>query len=69
LLKKEPEGCYSAIVPTLPGCVTFGETIDEAIEMAKEAIEAYVESLVARGEEIPTEEGTLEYTLTIEAHA
>lgn len=69
MLKKEPEGCYSAIVPTLPGCVTFGETIDEAIEMAKEAIEAYVESLVARGEEIPTEEGTLEYTLTIEAHA
>jgi len=69
LLKKEPEGCYSAIVPTLPGCVTFGETIDEAIEMAKEAIEAYVESLVAQGEEVPTEEGTLEYTLTIEAHA
>ncbi|MHC1594746.1 MAG: type II toxin-antitoxin system HicB family antitoxin [Methanotrichaceae archaeon] len=53
------------IVPTLPGCVTFGETIDEAIEMAKEAIEAYVESLVARGEEVPTEEGTL----TIQAHA
>jgi len=53
LLKKEPEGCYSAIVPTLPGCVTFGETIDEAIEMAKEAIEAYVESLAARSEEIP----------------
>ncbi len=69
MLKKEPEGCYSAIVPTLPGCVTFGETIDEAIEMAKEAIEAYVESLVAQGEEVPTEEGTLEYTLTIEAHA
>lgn len=69
LLKKELEGCYSAIVPTLPGCVTFGETIDEAIEMAKEAIEAYVESLAARGEEVPTEEDTLECTLTIEAHA
>jgi hypothetical protein len=46
LLKKDPEGFYSAIVPTLPGCVTFGETIDEPIE-------AYVESLVARDEEIP----------------
>jgi len=69
LLKKEPEGCYSAVVPTLPGCATFGETIEEAIEMAKEAIEAYVESLLARGEEVPTEEDTLEYTLTIEAHA
>ncbi|HOO53867.1 MAG TPA: type II toxin-antitoxin system HicB family antitoxin [Methanothrix sp.] len=62
LLRKEPEGCYSAIVPTLPGCVTFGKTIDEAIE-------AYVESLVARGKEVPTEEGTLEYALTIEAQA
>ncbi|MGB3944456.1 MAG: type II toxin-antitoxin system HicB family antitoxin [Methanothrix sp.] len=41
------------MVPTLPGCVTFGETIDEAIEKAKEAIEAYVESLAARGEEVP----------------
>ncbi len=57
------------IVPALPGCVTFGETMDEAIEMAKEAIEAYVKSLVARGEDVPTEEGTLEYTLTIQAHA
>ena len=69
LLKKEPEGCYSAVVPTLPGCATFGATIEEAIEMAKEAIEAYVESLLSRGEEVPTEEETLEYTLTIEAHA
>lgn len=39
--------------------------IDEAIKMAKEAIELYIESLKMHDEEIPTEEETLEYTLTI----
>ena len=69
LLRKEPEGGYTVIVPSLPGCITYGETIEEAIEMAKEAIELYIESLREHGEEIPTEEGILEYTLTVETHA
>jgi predicted RNase H-like HicB family nuclease len=69
LLRKEPEGGYTVIVPSLPGCVTYGDTIEEAIEMAKEAVELYIESLKEHGEAIPTEEGTLEYTLTVEAHA
>jgi len=69
LLRKEPEGGYTVIVPSLPGCVTYGDTIEEAIEMAREAIELYAESLKKHGEEMPTEEGTLEYTLTVEAHA
>ena len=38
LLRKEPEGGYTVMVPLLPGCVTYGETIEEAIDMAKEAI-------------------------------
>ena len=69
LLRREPEGGYTIIVPSLPGCITYGDTIEEAIEMAKEAIELYLESLREHGEEIPTEEETLEYTLTVEAHA
>jgi predicted RNase H-like HicB family nuclease len=69
LLRKEPEGGYTAIIPTLPGCVTFGDTIEEAITMAKEAIELYLESLKEHGEEIPTEEGVLEYTVMVKAHA
>lgn len=69
LFRKEPEGGYTVTVPSLPGCVTFGETIDEAITMAKEAIELYIESLEAHGEEIPTEDSTFEYTLTVEARA
>ncbi|MCK4811330.1 MAG: type II toxin-antitoxin system HicB family antitoxin, partial [Methanosarcinales archaeon] len=31
LLKREPEGGYTVIVPSLPGCVTYGDTIDESI--------------------------------------
>ncbi|HID28210.1 MAG TPA: type II toxin-antitoxin system HicB family antitoxin [Methanosarcinales archaeon] len=69
LLRKEPEGGYTVIVPSLPGCVTYGDTIEEGIEMAKEAIELYIESLKKHGEEIPTEERTLEYTLTVDAYA
>ena len=69
LLKKEPEGGYTVMVPLLPGCVTYGETIEEAIDMAKEAIELYIESLKEHGEIIPTKERVLEYTLTVETYA
>lgn len=56
LLRKESEGGYTVTAPSLPGCITYGETIEKAIEMAKEAIELYIESLKEHGEEIPTEE-------------
>jgi antitoxin HicB len=69
LLRREPEGGFTVTAPTLPGCVTYGDTLDDAIMMAKEAIELYIESLQAHGEEIPTEENLLEYTLAIDTHA
>ena len=56
-------------VPTLQGCVTYGETIDEAISNGKEAIELFLESLKEHGEPIPNEEGTLEYLVAVEATA
>jgi predicted RNase H-like HicB family nuclease len=59
-LRKEPEGGFTVNVPTLPGCITYGENLDEAIVMAKEAIELYIESLKAHNEEVPTEEGVRE---------
>jgi len=67
LLNPEPEGGYTASVPSLPGCITYGKTIDEAILMAKEAIELYIESLVAHNEPVPDESNMLEYALTIPA--
>jgi antitoxin HicB len=66
LLQKEPEGGYTVIVPLLPGCVTYGETIEEAKKMAKEAIELYLDSLIEDGEEIPIEDDVLEAMVTIE---
>ena len=49
------EGGYWIKVPALPGCVTQGETVEEALSNAKEAIEAYILSLRARGIPIPGE--------------
>ena len=65
LLHKEPEGEYTVTVPALPGCITFGNNIDHAIEMAKEAIELYIEELKSRGESIPDDSETLEYCLNL----
>ncbi len=65
ILRKEPEGGYTVIVPALPGCVTYGKTIEEAIKMAKEAIELYVESLKAHNEEVPSDDETLEVVVSI----
>lgn len=42
-MQPEPEGGFSVFVPDLPSVATQGETIEEATEMAKEAIEAYLE--------------------------
>jgi predicted RNase H-like HicB family nuclease len=60
---------YTAWVPSLPGCVTFGKTIDEALDMAKDAIEGYVQILIAHGEEVPTDEDIIDRTVEIVAHA
>ena len=43
--------------------------MDEAIEMAKEAIEGYIETLMELGKDIPTDNEVLEYTVSVEAHA
>ncbi len=64
-LRQEPEGGFTVMVPALSGCVTYGETIDEAITMAREAIELYIEELQERGEPIPDDSNTLEYSLTL----
>lgn len=64
-LHKEPEGGFMVTVPALPGCITQGDDIDDAIAMAKEAVELYIEELKDRGEEIPDDSNTLEFSLTL----
>ncbi len=65
-LQKEPDGGFTVSVPALPGCITFGKDMDEAIIMAKEAIELYIESLVEHGDEVPTENNMFEYSITVQ---
>ncbi len=54
------EGGYTVTVPALPGCVTQGETLEEAIAMAKDAIRLHVETLIAYGEPVPYEGSSLQ---------
>lgn len=66
LLYKEPEGSYTVSVPALPGCITYGEIAEHGIQMAKEAIELYIAELKDRGEEIPDDKETLEYSISMQ---
>ena len=38
----EPEGGYTIIVPSLPGCISYGETFEEAMEMMKDGMEDWL---------------------------
>jgi antitoxin HicB len=48
ILREEEDGTFTVIVPSLPGCLTFGHTVEEALAMAKEAIEGFIECMIAR---------------------
>jgi len=47
------EGGYQVIVPALPGIVTYGRALEEAREMARDAILCHLRGLLKDGEEIP----------------
>ena len=49
------EGGYQVIVPALSGIVTYGRTVEEAREMARDAIHCHLRGLRKDGEEIPSD--------------
>lgn len=49
------EGGYTVTIPALPGCVTQGETFEEAKKMVRNAIQLYLKVLQKDGDEIPVE--------------
>jgi len=55
IFERQPEGGYLVSVPALPGCYTEGRTLEEAYEVAADAIRAYCASLRKHGEPIPIE--------------
>jgi len=66
-LLPEPEGGYTVRVPALPPVVTYGETYEEAMAMAREAIELVLEVYLEEGLEIPDDNETRLETLTVAA--
>lgn len=64
LLERNESGGYTVTVPALKGCVTQGDTIAQALDRAKEAIECHLEALVALGEHIPPDTQMLSLDLT-----
>ena len=55
LIERNEDGGYTATVPSLPGCITQGDTWDETITNAKEAIAGHIEALRTLGKQIPME--------------
>ncbi len=56
VLVPQPEGGFTVFVPELPDVVTEGETREEALAMAKEAIEGYLDAMRDHGWEVPGSE-------------
>ena len=55
LIEKNEDMGYTVTVPSLPGCITQGDTWDETITNAKEAIAGHIEALRTLGKQIPME--------------
>jgi predicted RNase H-like HicB family nuclease len=62
VLEPSEEGGYTAVAPSLPGCVSEGDTMEEALKNIREAIELYLEPV---GEEELSREGVLIKELVI----
>lgn len=60
VITEDPEehGIYNASVPALPGCHTWGESEEEALQNAADAVETYLEASRAVGDPIPKEVAT-----------
>lgn len=65
IFKPEPEGGFTAIAPSLPGCVTWGKDLASAKRMIRDAIEGYVVSLQKHGEQVPIDDATFVSTVQL----
>jgi predicted RNase H-like HicB family nuclease len=54
LIHKEPESVYGVSFPDVPGCISAGDTIDEAVRNAVEALSGHIRLMEADGEAIPS---------------
>ena len=61
VIHKDQSSDYGVIVPDLPGCYSAGDTMDEAMAMAKEAVEAHIEGLLLDGGPVPAAQAIEEH--------
>lgn len=66
IYEKLAEGGFQVIVPALLGIVTYGRTIEEAREMAQDAITCHLKGLLKDNEDIPEDPFTAENPITEE---
>jgi antitoxin HicB len=64
-LVPEAEGGYTVLVPSLPGCISYGATVEEATGMAKEAIALHLENLRAHRLPVPNEDAKAVLSTTV----
>jgi predicted RNase H-like HicB family nuclease len=57
VIHKDADSDYGVTVPDLPGCFSAGKTLDEALLMAREAIELHLEGLIDGGRIVPEPKG------------
>jgi predicted RNase H-like HicB family nuclease len=57
VLEQEPDEGFVASVPALPGCVSQGDTREDALRNIREAIELYLQDCRESGDPIPSESG------------
>lgn len=59
VFEEQPEGGYTALVPSLPGCISEGDTFEEAKKNISDAIKLYLEDMEADGEVISEDKGSV----------
>lgn len=59
VVTEKDEHGYFVYAPQLPGCHSQGDTYEEAMANIKEAVQVYLEDMIAKGEDIPTEKDTI----------
>jgi predicted RNase H-like HicB family nuclease len=59
------DGGYQVVVPSLPGLITYGQTFEEAKEMAEDAIRCHLEGLEKEHENIPVEKSIIQERILI----
>lgn len=67
-IHKDPDSVYGVIVPDIPGCHSWGDTLDQAIEQTEEAIASHLETLLELGEKIEVKPSAIETLVSQEAY-